>query len=139
MGIVKMEIEYHWLRGTEDTGYHTHSDKLTMDPRKLKGLKSIVTHISNVNHWMMSHDNIWPVLENNHALIADARSSMHGLRLERGSQESTNGEGLVRLRSIIFAQASSYHGARLVLSCWQTDRWMSDVQVVFGSTFTLKK
>jgi hypothetical protein len=100
-GTVKMELNHTWLRGTEDTGCHTHNDKLTVDPRKLKSLKGLVSHISNFNHWMMSHDNIWPVLPSNHPLVSQARSSMHDPRLQTHSQVSTGGDERVRVFSCL--------------------------------------
>ena len=91
---MSLTIDYKWLRGTEDQGMHTHIDKLTVEPRKMNGLKNFVAHISNVNHWMMSHDNIWPALDPKHPLVTEARrshrisSSKHEASSKRGSQDA---------------------------------------------------
>lgn len=99
-GTVSVTIDYKWLRGTEDQGMHTHIDKLTVERRKMNGLKNLVSHISNVNHWMMSHDNIWPALDPKHPLVAQARQQTRNSRSvsvkdrSRGSHEKRESQDM---------------------------------------------
>lgn len=46
-----------------------------MNRRKLKNLRSVVSHVSNVNHWMLSHDNVWAVLEEDHPALKNTSKS----------------------------------------------------------------
>jgi hypothetical protein len=72
-GSVTMDISYKWLQDTEDKGMHTEVDQLTLDSRKMNGIRNIVSHVSNVNHWMMSHDNVWACLDSKHPAMLEAR------------------------------------------------------------------
>lgn len=69
MGTVEIEVDYKWMRGTHDDGKRVRSLSLTVNRRKLKDLRSVVSHVSNVNHWMLSHDNVWAVLKPNHPAL----------------------------------------------------------------------
>ena len=80
-GTVVMRVRYHWLRGTRDEGRRTHIDRLTVAPRKLTGRRSFITHVSNVNHWMMSHDNIWPALGTRHPAVVQVCNSVRACLL----------------------------------------------------------
>jgi hypothetical protein len=70
---VVLDVEYKWLRRTIDDGRRVTTDKLTMDPRKLKNLRTVVSHVSNVNHWMLSHDNIWAALPTGHPSLRKSK------------------------------------------------------------------
>lgn len=69
MGTVDIEVDYNWVRGTHDDGNRVHTLSLTVNRRKLKNLRSVVAHVSNVNHWMLSHDNVWAVLHQEHPAL----------------------------------------------------------------------
>lgn len=57
------------MRGTHDDGKRIRTLSLTVNRRKLKNLRSVVSHVSNVNHWMLSHDNVWAVLKPDHPAL----------------------------------------------------------------------
>ena len=48
----------------------------------MTGARNIVSHLSNVNHWMMSHDNVWPALDRKHPAVVLARKQAKQKRRE---------------------------------------------------------
>ncbi|KAK9805362.1 hypothetical protein WJX73_006658 [Symbiochloris irregularis] len=57
---VHAEVTYKWLRGTRDDGAYLGPSRLVMNKRKMRSMMAGIEYISQVNHWMMSHDNVWP-------------------------------------------------------------------------------
>ena len=71
---MELQVNYTWLRGTADNGERSDVDRVTIDARKKSGVRNLVSNLSNVNHWMMSHDNVWMTLGPQHpAILADRR------------------------------------------------------------------
>ena len=106
VGTVEIDINYQWLRGTHDNGKRVRTLSLTVNRRKLKNLRSVVSHVSNVNHWMLSHDNVWAVLSEDHPALkrpseftAAGRSSLsheskHHHSLSAGSRSKAGNSSL---------------------------------------------
>jgi hypothetical protein len=92
IGVVQMEIDYNWLRGTRDDGGRISTTQIRINNRKLPNPLAVISHVSNVNHWLLSHDNVWAALTKDHPALrqhkeeqkaaADAASSdsEHGSR-----------------------------------------------------------
>lgn len=68
-------MTYEWKRGTRDTGRHFFTDKITIDMRKRLGMK-VFLHLSNVNHWLLSHDNVWCALPEDHPALGDMTAGL---------------------------------------------------------------
>ena len=75
---MRVRVRYEWMRGTADSGQRFYVDKVSIDPRKLKGLR-VVSHMSNVNHWLMSHDNVWTALRPDHPALRMRDKSASGV------------------------------------------------------------
>lgn len=80
VGSIDVEVDYSWLRGTHDDGKRFRTLSLTVNRRKLKNLRSVVSHVSNVNHWMLSHDNVWAVLGEDHPALKRTSRASSGAR-----------------------------------------------------------
>ncbi|GAB4820517.1 hypothetical protein N2152v2_007563 [Parachlorella kessleri] len=68
IGTLKATADYRWLRGTQDDGRHTVVNRLIVN-RAGRGMRktmrvglAAIELISQVNHWILSHDNVWRVL-----------------------------------------------------------------------------
>jgi hypothetical protein len=54
-------VSYEWLMGTADEGSYLGPSRVLINRRRLRGgPKATLEFISQVNHWMLSHDNVWP-------------------------------------------------------------------------------
>ena len=104
-GTVTLNIRYNWLRGTADGGRRTHIDLLTVAPRKSTGARNIVSHLSNVNHWMMSHDNVWCALDKNHPAVTLARKQSKQRRLQAGGTDNSSIDGMADVRRLPLSRA----------------------------------
>jgi hypothetical protein len=103
-----IEIEYNWLRGTRDDGGRISTTQLLINSRKLSNPLAVISHVSNVNHWLLSHDNIWAALTKDHPAlrkykeeqkaVADAgeAASMHGSRPDLKTLSGTTETDSVR-------------------------------------------
>ncbi|KAK9824108.1 hypothetical protein WJX72_007801 [[Myrmecia] bisecta] len=77
---MKAEVEYQWLRGTRDEGAYLGASRIFINKRKMRafmgaGPKSAVEYISQVNHWLLSHDNIY---NPKHEAVENAQQSDEG-------------------------------------------------------------
>eukprot|EP01026_Neomeris_dumetosa_P070933 TRINITY_DN712_c0_g1_i2.p1 TRINITY_DN712_c0_g1~~TRINITY_DN712_c0_g1_i2.p1 ORF type:complete len:599 (-),score=58.43 TRINITY_DN712_c0_g1_i2:1196-2992(-) len=66
MGYLDIELDYKFLRGTYDKGNYDGPTRVYVEPRRMRAklnINSGVEYISNVNHWLLSHDNIYCVSE----------------------------------------------------------------------------
>ena len=54
-------VSYEWLMGTADEGSYLGPSRVLINRRRMRGgPKATLEFISQVNHWMLSHDNVWP-------------------------------------------------------------------------------
>lgn len=75
IGVVVVEIEYNWLRGTRDDGGRTSTTQIRINNRKLPSPMAVISHVSNVNHWLLSHDNIWAALPKDHPAVREHKAA----------------------------------------------------------------
>ncbi|KAL6779212.1 hypothetical protein ACKKBF_B18325 [Auxenochlorella protothecoides x Auxenochlorella symbiontica] len=65
-GRLKVHARYAWLRGTSDDGTYTKVNRLVLHRTsrvvRSAAMTAAVEHLSQVNHSLLSHDNIWAVL-----------------------------------------------------------------------------
>jgi len=63
---LKAEVSYEYMRGTTDEGNYLTPSRVIINKRKMGSLaglaaaSNLVKHISQQNHWLLSHDNVWP-------------------------------------------------------------------------------
>eukprot|EP01025_Chloroclados_australasicus_P011072 TRINITY_DN147_c1_g1_i3.p1 TRINITY_DN147_c1_g1~~TRINITY_DN147_c1_g1_i3.p1 ORF type:complete len:802 (+),score=62.20 TRINITY_DN147_c1_g1_i3:219-2624(+) len=87
MGILDIEIDYKFLRGTKDNGDYNGPERTYIEPRRMRAklnINSGVEYLSNVNHWLMSHDNIFCV--SSPASIEESQNSSQSVPTS-GSQQ----------------------------------------------------
>jgi hypothetical protein len=74
---ITFTVNYQWLRGTKDFGFFNHRSQVTLNPRKRSDMPrhNIISHLSNVNHWMLSHDNVWVTLDPQHPAVVQQRKT----------------------------------------------------------------
>ena len=82
IGVVVLEIDYNWLRGTRDAGGRISTTQIRINSRKLPRPMAVISHVSNVNHWLLSHDNVWAELPPDHP----------ALRVQKAKQAAEQGE-----------------------------------------------
>ncbi|KAK2076228.1 hypothetical protein QBZ16_001160 [Prototheca wickerhamii] len=66
-GTVRVRASYRWLRGTRDDGTYTKVNRMLLHragriARQGGSALAALEHMSQVNHSLLSHDNIWAVL-----------------------------------------------------------------------------
>ncbi|CAK0735032.1 hypothetical protein CVIRNUC_000518 [Coccomyxa viridis] len=62
MATLKVEVTYEYLRGTKDDGSYLGPSRVLINKRRMRegaGPFGAFNFISQVNHWLLSHDNIW--------------------------------------------------------------------------------
>lgn len=53
-------MSYEYLMGTEDQGSYLGPSRVLINKRRVRqGPKATFEYLSQVNHWMLSHDNVW--------------------------------------------------------------------------------
>jgi hypothetical protein len=88
VGHMVVDVEYNYLHGTRDQGRRLQTTQITINNRKLAHPMAVVSHVSNVNHWLLSHDNIWPALAFDHPALR-ARSKLSTRPSINGSRDAT--------------------------------------------------
>ncbi|CAL8467040.1 g6576 [Coccomyxa elongata] len=61
---ITASVTYEYLRGTKDEGSYLGPSRVLINKRRTRGfkaagVKSALEYISQQNHWMLSHDNVW--------------------------------------------------------------------------------
>lgn len=94
---IQAEVTYEWLRGTHDDGHYLSPSRLLMNKRKLRSVMGGLEYISQVNHWMMSHDNVWPCKQQQRSSTGDEEGAAALGRSK--SLDATPGAAVLRTRS----------------------------------------
>eukprot|EP01026_Neomeris_dumetosa_P061563 TRINITY_DN58113_c0_g1_i1.p1 TRINITY_DN58113_c0_g1~~TRINITY_DN58113_c0_g1_i1.p1 ORF type:complete len:768 (-),score=71.74 TRINITY_DN58113_c0_g1_i1:493-2742(-) len=66
MGYLDIELEYKFLRGTSDDFQYEGQPSFLLEPRRIRdklNINSRMEYLQIVNHWLLSHDNIYCVSE----------------------------------------------------------------------------
>jgi hypothetical protein len=97
-GKLKVAVQYNWLRGTEDDGTYTKVNRLVLH-RTARISRSgapmaAVEALSQVNHALLSHDNMWAVLDEEGGLEAGRAEGFPAARHVRNtSADAESGVG----------------------------------------------
>lgn len=78
LGVVTLEIDYTWLRDTRDDGGRISTTQIRINNRKLPSPMAVISHVSNVNHWLLSHDNVWAALPKDHPELRKNKKGADG-------------------------------------------------------------
>lgn len=86
--MVVLEIDYNWVRGTRDDGGRISTTQIRINNRKLPSPMAVISYVSNVNHWLLSHDNVWAALPQDHPALREQKAK------KEAEQRHSEGESI---------------------------------------------